>query len=104
MFGYGWGRGYGRGWGRGFGRGWRFGGWSAAPSVEGYTYIGPCRCGWGPHAFYRDPEGRIVHASQVFGTAAHPSQRAELEALKREKEELERRIREIESLLNRKEA
>ncbi len=29
------------------------------------TYIGPCRCGWGPHAYYRDQEGRIIHASRL---------------------------------------
>ncbi len=90
----GWGFGRRHGWGGcGWGRGWgRF--YRAPVDVEGYTYIGPCRCGWGPHAFYRDPSGRIVHASEVFGYGYDPKD--ELEALKREKEELEKRIRELE--------
>ncbi|NMG83064.1 MAG: hypothetical protein GIS02_02525 [Methanosarcinales archaeon] len=35
-----------------------------APS--GYEYIGPCRCGGGPHAYYQAPGGPVVHASQIF--------------------------------------
>ncbi|RZB32503.1 MAG: hypothetical protein AEth_00490 [Candidatus Argoarchaeum ethanivorans] len=38
-----------------------------APS--GYEYIGPCRCGGGPHAYYQAPGGQVVHASQVFAPA-----------------------------------
>lgn len=39
---------------------------SSQPEVKSsLTYIGPCRCGWGPHAYYRDQEGRIIHACQV---------------------------------------
>ena len=100
MFGWGHGRwhGYGRGWGGWGGRRW----WTTPPTVEGYTYVGPCRCGWGPHAFYRDPSGRIVHVSQIFSGSYSAAQ--ELEALKKEKEELERRIRELEASLSRKEA
>ncbi len=48
----------------GYARGW----WHErhAAFVPGeYRYLGPCRCGFGPHAFYRDPSGRIVHASQL---------------------------------------
>ncbi|MGC8738895.1 MAG: hypothetical protein ACP5UA_09650 [Candidatus Hydrogenedens sp.] len=30
-----------------------------------WTYIGPCRCGRGPHAFYRSSRGNILHASKV---------------------------------------
>ncbi|MCA1902241.1 MAG: hypothetical protein LDL53_08510 [Candidatus Hydrogenedens sp.] len=30
-----------------------------------WTYIGPCRCGRGPHAFYRNSRGNILHASKV---------------------------------------
>ena len=38
---------------RGYGRGW----YSPRMTVSsGYTYIGPCRCGTGPHAFYQRPK------------------------------------------------
>ncbi|BAT72101.1 conserved hypothetical protein [Thermosulfidibacter takaii ABI70S6] len=97
-----WGRGgfswRGRGWGHG-GRGcggWRWYGFDGAPatSVKGYTYVGPCRCGFGPHAYYMDTEGKLVHASQIFSGAAPYN---EMESLKKEKEELERRLKDIES-------
>jgi len=43
---------------------WRI--WRRAfPTPAGYGYLGPCRCGFGPNAFYRTHEGRIVHASQL---------------------------------------
>lgn len=97
--------GYGRGW-FGYGRGWR----RETPSVPnpaGYRYIGPCWCGWGPNAFYQDESGRIVHASQLFhwgGPAVAPTTsqndlKAELEALKEEKEDLEKRIAQLEKLI-----
>ncbi len=36
-----------------------------------YRYIGPCRCGFGPHAFYEDTEtGKIVHAWEIIGEGA----------------------------------
>lgn len=93
--------GYGRGW-FGYGRGWWH--WPVSGSASaGYRYIGPCRCGWGPHAFYQDASGRIVHARDLYhwgGAAGSAPTRDELkdelEALKAEKEELERRIAELE--------
>ncbi|CAB3288172.1 Exonuclease SbcC [Methanocaldococcus lauensis] len=52
------------GFGRGFGR--RFF-WRYFPATVGrYRYIGPCRCGFGPHAFYVDDSGRIVHAWDLY--------------------------------------
>lgn len=33
---------------------------------DGYRYVGYCRCGFGPNAFYQDASGNIVHASQLF--------------------------------------
>jgi len=105
MYGYGRGwYGYGRGW-YGYGRGW----WRGAPSVSapaGYRYIGPCRCGWGPNAFYQDASGRIVHASELYRwgvpavapTSAQEDLKAELEDLKKEKEDLEKRIAELEKM------
>ncbi|WP_456482798.1 hypothetical protein [Methanopyrus sp.] len=38
-----------------------------------YRYIGPCRCGLGPHAFYEDTEtGEIKHAWQVLSEGGAP--------------------------------
>ncbi len=97
--------GYGRGW-YGYGRGW----WGGTPNVSapaGYRYIGPCRCGRGPHALYQDTGGRVVHASELYRwgwqtTASSSDQeglRAELETLKEEKSELEKRIAELERFI-----
>ncbi|MGQ4913822.1 MAG: DUF5320 domain-containing protein [Candidatus Asgardarchaeia archaeon] len=54
-------------WGRG--RGWWW--WFWNPFIQymasrGYYYIGPCRSGFGPFAFYITPTGQIVHAWQLF--------------------------------------
>ncbi|MBS7288453.1 MAG: hypothetical protein KIH01_06835 [Candidatus Freyarchaeota archaeon] len=52
-----------------YGRKWRF--WQTpsnqqgAPTPQGYRYVGSCRCGFGPNAFYQDPQGRI-DVSQLF--------------------------------------
>ena len=88
---------------RGRGRGWLL------PRVavpSGYRYIGPCRCGFGPDAYYQDPSGRIVHASQVFRfefppqpTPTEEDLKAEVEWLKGEKTDLEKRIKDIEEQL-----
>ena len=60
------------GYGRGTHRG-RF--WPHTPvSVpEGYTYIGPCRCGFGPDAFYQDRNGRVIPAMQIFRKGIAPT-------------------------------
>ncbi len=95
--------GYGRGWNR------RRGFWRAnVESPIGHEYIGPCRCGFGPDAYYREKKtGRIVHARQLY--SYFPSyqyedeeMRTQLEKLKREKENLERRIEELEKRLEEK--
>ncbi|XRO75033.1 hypothetical protein ACO3TA_06540 [Methanocaldococcus sp. 28A] len=54
------------GWGRGFGR--RFWRYFPVSSVGGrYRYVGPCRCGLGPHAFYVDEKtGILVHAWDLY--------------------------------------
>ncbi len=78
-WGFGAGFGCGRGWGGpGWGRGWSWGGpgWGAmlgwplisSAASRGYYYVGPCRSGLGPFAFYITPDGRLVHAWQVYGT------------------------------------
>lgn len=128
--GWGWGRGWRRGWGRGFGFGrgwgWRRGwGWwigsqvISSAAARGYRYIGPCRSGIGPWAFYISPTGEIVHAWQIFGSgipytpwtpwawalgaSPTPSQpqtaTSEKEALEREREYLRRELQEIERRL-----
>ncbi|MBC7218060.1 MAG: hypothetical protein H5U36_07985 [Candidatus Caldatribacterium sp.] len=81
------------GW-RGF---WR-GSWAKA-TPSGYRYIGPCRCGTGPHAFFMDPYGRIVHASAFWRAPFFAGDiEAELRALQEEKAQLEKRIQELEEL------
>lgn len=109
---YGPGSGFGHhyGYARGFGgsnptRGY---GWCHEPAdvevPEDYEYLGPCRCGFGPHAFYRDKKaGRIsrgfpYHFWQKPETSEE-NLKDELEYLRRKKEELEERISEIEEKL-----
>ena len=95
------------GYGRGLHRG-RFRPYTPVSAPEGYTYIGPCRCGFGPDAYYRDRSGRIVPAAQVCRrgistTSAEEEFEAELRQLSAEKAELEKRISEIEKHLESKE-
>jgi len=105
MYGFGRGRG-GRGGGYWFGLGRA---WPTGINPSGYTYIGPCRCGFGPHAFYQDASGRILPAAAVFSgpaptqpEATPESTRAEIDELKAEKAEIERRLRDLEARLQRK--
>ncbi len=131
-----WFGGWGRGWRGGWKRGWGFGGgwgrgwaWWVGPqyissaAARGYTYIGPCRSGIGPWAFYLSPSGQVVHAWQVFGspippwpwtgspTSVTPSTSlvpttpslpttSEKEMLENEREYLRRELQEIERRLN----
>lgn len=84
----------------GAGRGWAN---SPVASPEGYSYIGGCRCGFGPNAYYRDTSGSAVAASALFssGRGAAPSRPSdELVQLRAEKAELERRLRDLEDRLN----
>ncbi len=97
----------------------------SSAAARGYRYLGPCRSGLGPFAFYISPDGRIVHAWQVYGygfpyygsvppypppypypgpwtsPGLNPSSeaealRAERDQLRRELEDLNRRLRELE--------
>ncbi len=34
-------------------------------NMRGYTYIGRCRCGYGPNAYYRDQKGNVIPANQL---------------------------------------
>ena len=31
-----------------------------------YKYIGPCRCGLGPHAYYLDKNENLIHGWEIF--------------------------------------
>ncbi|AEF95726.1 DUF5320 domain-containing protein [Methanotorris igneus] len=95
---------FGRGWfgrGRGF---WRH----YIPSTVGgrYRYIGPCRCGMGPHAYYEDESGRIVHAWDLYRVpiATSTTDRTylvdRLKELEEEKAIIEDEIAEIKKRLN----
>lgn len=92
--------GYGRGWhrGRGF---WR----TNLETPEGYIYIGPCRCGFGPDAYYQEKRsGRIVHARDLFSSGLlqrieDQQLLSEISKLREEKERLEKKIGELEKIL-----
>ncbi|NPA62233.1 MAG: hypothetical protein GXN95_01615 [Methanococci archaeon] len=54
------------GWGRGRGF-WRY--YMLGRVGDRYRYVGPCRCGLGPHAFYVDEKtGSLVHAWDLYRT------------------------------------
>ncbi len=95
--------GYGR---QGMGRGFRFyPGWQT--NAEGYSYLGPCRCGFGPHAFWQEKAtGRIFRGFPGWQKAPWPyvspkeaDLQTELDLLKQEKKDLEIRIRDLEEEL-----
>lgn len=101
---YGYGRGNGWGSGMAGGAGWRGFGPGASPAVQppaGYRYVGSCRCGFGPNAHYQDSAGRIVSASTAFSGpgVAQPQASGEIEKLKAEKADIERRLRDLEEQL-----
>jgi len=93
----------------GRGRGW-WPRWYRTGAPSDYSYVGPCLCGFGPHAFYLDSAGRVAHASQVysFGPVPPPSATKEdleneLKILRDEKAELDKRLKEIEKELKKEE-
>jgi hypothetical protein len=72
---------------------------------EEATYIGPCRCGSGSHAYYRTVDGRIVHAAPLQVTRQRSTRefgseptyyelQEELAILKNRVQELEKKLRE----------
>lgn len=79
--------------------------WSRANALDadasGYEYVGPCRCGRGPNAYYRTGEGRIVHASAVASVRSAPASngRSDIEILRADNERLVARVRELEEKL-----
>ena len=67
---------------------------------ESYEYLGPCRCGYGPHAFYRTPAGNITGAPPLYGSPTKPEEETkyleeEAGALKEELKRIEERIKEL---------
>jgi len=97
--------------GRGMGRNWTGIGqyrgvrpWLYNKPPKGYTYVGHCRCGMGPNAFFLDQEGNVAHAWNIYhwGTPQELTKedlKAELEILKKEKVELEKDIETLEKRL-----
>jgi len=70
--------------------------------VSGCEYVGPCRCGWGPNAYYRVEDGRIVHASSISHVPSEPvvgSDQSKIENLTTENERLGAKVRELEERL-----
>jgi len=85
----------------GYGRSWNRCRWPETIIPSGYTYVGPCRCSTGPHAFYQDRNGRLVHGRSLHHGIIPPEPtaedlKAELEALTKEKQELQKRMEELE--------
>jgi len=68
---------------------------------KGYTYIGHCRCGIGPNAYYQDTHGRIHHYNEIIHQGEDDFLN-EIETLKKENEELKKRIEELEKNLHKK--
>lgn len=100
---YGFARGGGRGRGVGaYGAAYPRQTWPAATTPTGYRYVGSCRCGFGPNAYYQDATGRVVPAASLFSGAAWapPAQPiTEVEQLRAEKADLERRLSDLEERL-----
>jgi len=66
---------------------------------RGLRYVGPCRCGHGPHAYYVTRDGRTVYPYEAVGEIDKPDRIAFLEDEVRSlKEYLERSTRELEKL------
>lgn len=83
--------------------GWRTNRWWKWRSLIpiGYYYLGPCRCGFGPNAYYGTTDGRILHASQI-PFAPPPTLRPEEESklLEEEAKNLRYELSRIEERLN----
>jgi hypothetical protein len=108
MFGFGRGFRGRRFFGRGGGFGYRyFARFQNVPVLdnEKYEYVGTCRCGLGPHAYYRDREtGNIVPAVAVYGNVPNESEyeneiKDRLKYLEEEKKYLEEEIKKLKESL-----
>jgi len=65
------------------------------------TYVGPCRCGFGPHAYYRTADGKIVQAASLpYSKDMLPSElEPEYDELQTQVERLRNRVKELENKL-----
>lgn len=65
-----------------------------ADTLSAAEYIGPCRCGTGPNAFYRTHDGRVIHAAETVtsGTTDVLTMRDEVRRLTEQVRALERRL------------
>ena len=91
-----------------FGRGlFRYSRAHAVPvlSDEKYEYVGTCRCGLGPHAYYRDKKtGNIMPAVAVYGydtsAVSYETELSDrLKYLEEEKKYLEEEIKKLKESL-----
>ncbi|MGQ9706945.1 MAG: hypothetical protein ACUVWP_08130 [bacterium] len=89
--------------------GYSYEGRVARPAVpSGYRYVGSCRCGFGPHAYYETPEGRVVSPFEVYsgfyrGGSIKENLEAEKKYIEDEVKYLEERLKELEERLKEKE-
>ena len=69
-------------------------------------YLGPCRCGFGPHAFHEMHDGRIAHVSQLYHSQEQTKLNREEEvkqlklqaiAIREELKFIEKRLTELEN-------
>jgi hypothetical protein len=84
----------------GLSRGYRYFWRSPFSAPSGYKYLGPCRCGCGPHAFYRTPEGYVSRAPAQALPELKPEEEAkwleeEAKALQEELRRVEERLKKI---------
>lgn len=76
---------------------------SVVGAPKGAAYVGPCRCGRGPRAYYRLADGEVVHAAslpyaketeEARPEPTHDGSETEVERLKDRVHELEERLKE----------
>ncbi len=97
MNGFGW---SGRGGRGGVGRGTGLGRSAVqAQPLQGYSYVGGCRCGFGPNAYYQDASGQLLPAAALYASGAQQQPADDIERLKAEKADLERRLQALEARL-----
>lgn len=69
-------------------------------TMDDAVYVGPCRCGTGPRAFYRSRRGELIHASDLrFEGIGERHTDATVQALREENRTLSERIRHLEDML-----
>jgi len=61
--------------------------------------VGGCRCGFGPNAYYQDGSGQILPAAALYASGAQRQPADDIERLKVEKADLERRLQALEARL-----